>query len=231
MAADDVVFLDNVNATNLRSNLLASVITERPAIVRPLGSSAVVRINSTSFVALTGNGLKLSKDLTRRFLVSELEAGMENPAGRAFRGDFIHQTMERRAELLSAALIIWRWGRQQGSDLPAGASLGSFEEWSRGCRDPLLALGCRDPVLRVADAQASDPQRQAVMELFLAWHEAHGCNYVSAYELAPSVVEAAGAVGRPRQFVAALVCKLERTRLGGFLLESKRRFWTLRAAA
>jgi hypothetical protein len=45
--AAPAVFLDNVNGTRLRSDTLASVLTERPARVRLLGQSRMVALNST----------------------------------------------------------------------------------------------------------------------------------------------------------------------------------------
>ena len=65
--AQPAVFLDNANGLALRSDTLASVLTERPAGVRVLGETRMVQLNSTAFVAITGNGLTLIEDLARRF--------------------------------------------------------------------------------------------------------------------------------------------------------------------
>ncbi|MFO0450515.1 MAG: hypothetical protein ACK52I_17960, partial [Pseudomonadota bacterium] len=129
--AAPVLMLDNVNGAALRSDALAAAITERPAVVRPLGQSATVPLNPTAWVAITGNGVTLSEDLARRFLTVELDAGTEDPETRPFVGDFLADTFAARSALLAAALTIWRWGRRQGDALPRGRSLGSFEQWSR----------------------------------------------------------------------------------------------------
>jgi hypothetical protein len=50
------LFLDNLNNTAFRSNLLASAITERPARVRLLGRSQMVPLNASVFVILTATG-------------------------------------------------------------------------------------------------------------------------------------------------------------------------------
>jgi hypothetical protein len=68
------LFLDNANGIALRSDTLASVLTERPARVRLLGLSRMVPLNSTAFVAVTGNGLTVTEDLARRFIPFELDA-------------------------------------------------------------------------------------------------------------------------------------------------------------
>ena len=140
--AQPVLFLDNVNGMALRSDTLASVLTERPARVRLLGQTRMVTLNSTAFIAMTGNGLTVSEDLARRFICCELDARCEAPKTRPFASGFLDQIELRRNELLAAALTIWRWGRQNSGQIPNGKPLGSFETWAEWCRDPLLALGC-----------------------------------------------------------------------------------------
>ena len=70
-----ILFMDNVNATLLRSNTLASLLTERPSGVRVLGQSRMVALEHASFIAVTGNGLSLGEDLARRFIYCELATG------------------------------------------------------------------------------------------------------------------------------------------------------------
>lgn len=218
MEAGATLFLDNVNSTALKSDVLASAITERPAAVRPLGRSATVQLNPTALVAVTGNGLLLSEDMARRFLTVELDAGMEDPEARDFRRDFLADALAARETLLRDVLTIWRWGRRMGDALPAGRALGSFTEWARWCRDPLVALDCRDPALRVADAKAKDPRRQNVGEIFTAWWAAHGNRAVAVADLAEAVRAAADPAGRGRQYLAAKVRALDGTRAAGFVL-------------
>ena len=228
MEGGATLFLDNMNSTALKSDVLASAITERPAAVRPLGRSATVQLNPTAFVAVTGNGLLLSEDMARRFLTVELDAGTEDPEARDFRGDLARETLAARKVLLADVLTIWRWGRQLGAALPAGRSLGSFTDWARWCRDPLVALGCRDPVLRVADAKAKDPRRQLVGEFFSAWWEAHGNRPMALADLAESVLAVIDPAGRGRQYVVAAVRRLDGTRAASFVLtrSPKTGHWT-----
>jgi putative DNA primase/helicase len=158
--AAPTLFLDNINSTILRSDILASLLTERPARIRILGSSRMATLNSTAFVAVTGNGLSVSEDLVRRFVVCEFDARCANPEQRRFEAGFLRNIEDTRAELLAAALIIWRWGRQNAADLDPGLPLGSFENWAQWCRDPLLALGCSDPVDRIEMIKAEDAERR-----------------------------------------------------------------------
>src|SRR5262245_1226135 len=73
MGGSPTLFLDNLNNTAFKSDLLASAITERPARVRLLGKSQMVQLNASSFVIMTGNGLTVSEDLARRFIMVEFD--------------------------------------------------------------------------------------------------------------------------------------------------------------
>lgn len=59
--AAPALFLDNVNASVLRSETLASVLTERPARVRLLGQTRMVALNSTAFIAIPATGFASQK--------------------------------------------------------------------------------------------------------------------------------------------------------------------------
>ena len=217
IGGSSVMFLDNLNNVTFRSNLLASAITERPARVRILGKSEMLPLNATAMVILTGNALSMSEDLARRFIVIELDPRIEDPETRSFSVDIRQAVTERRAELLALVLTIWRWGRQN-PNLPRGLPLGSFEQWGRWVRDPLLALGCHDPVERLVDAKKKDGQRQEIVELFLRWQHFHGDKPVTAHDLHVQLKQAIDPQKRGRQFIASQVAKLVDARVGGFTL-------------
>jgi hypothetical protein len=214
--AGPVTFLDNVNGTVLRSDTLACVLTERPARVRPMGTSQTVPLNCASLIALTGNGLSVSEDLARRFLAIELAPQCEDAETRPFEGGFLKSIFDRRAALLAAVLTIWRWGRQ--TELKAGLVLASYEDWGRWCRDPVLALGCADPVERVRQAKQADPKRRMLGELFACWHQHHQTGPVTVAKLAAPVVEILDPLNKGRQFRASRARSMIGTRAAGFVL-------------
>jgi hypothetical protein len=211
------LFLDNVNGAMLRSDLLASILTERPAMVRPLGRTKMVALNSTAFIAVTGNGVTVAEDLVRRFLVCEFDGRCEDPEQRRFGSGFLKNIQKNRAELLGAALTIWRFGRQHAAELEHDRPLG-HEDWAAWCRDPLLALGCTDPVERIERIKADDPLRREIVDLFETWHAHHGEKPTTAANLVESVRALIDPHGRSRHFVAARVAQLSGTRAGGLAL-------------
>jgi hypothetical protein len=218
VGGQQVLFLDNVNSAALKSDLLASAITETPARVRVLGSSQLVSLNASSLIIITGNGLSVSEDLARRFLLVELDAQTENPESRTFQGDIKAEVTRDRLILLGASLTIWRWGRQQGGALVRGQPFGSFEQWARWVRDPLLALGCADPVERVARMKQDDDRRQQLADTLAVWWERHGPNPVAAADLHDDVRKIIDPQNRGRQYVAAWLRRHAGARLAGFYL-------------
>jgi len=219
ISADPAILLDNVNEQGLKSNILASAITERPASIRPLGSTATIKLNPSSLIIVNGNGLRLSEDLVRRFIPVKLDTGTENPEARPFTGDFLKDTQAQRADLLAAALIIFSWGQQVSGGLPAGLPLGSFGDWGAWCRDPLVALGCQDPVARISEMKEADPERQALRLILTTWYRHHGSNPITVTDLNAEVLELIAPLGASRQFIATYVQKLEGTASGGFVLK------------
>lgn len=181
------VFIDNVNDAVLASPTLEGAMTERPFKIRPFGVLKMPRLDSAPFIVVTGNALRPSKDLVRRFaMFARLDAKMENPSLRRFPLPdqlFLADIERRRAELLSAALTIWRFGRLNADRLNVGRPLGSYSVWERWCRDPLLTLDYRDPVDRLEELAAADPRRQDDVAVFTAWLQHHAGQPVQAQDL------------------------------------------------
>ena len=66
--AHPAVFLDNFNAKELRSDILASVLTEYPAKVRVMGHTKMVPLHTRTFIGITGNNIAIAEDMARRSL-------------------------------------------------------------------------------------------------------------------------------------------------------------------
>jgi hypothetical protein len=217
MEGGSTLFLDNLNNTSFKSDLLASAITERPSRIRLLGKSQMLPLNASAFIILTGNGLSISEDLARRFLSVELDPRTEDPEARAFSGDIRLQVTKERESLLAALLTIWRWGRI-ATDIKRGLALGSFDQWCQWVRDPLLALGCHDPAARVSEAKQRDSRRQVVADTFAVWWANHDDQPRTVRGLHEDVIKSIDPQGRGRQYLASQLEKLAGTRAAGFVL-------------
>jgi hypothetical protein len=224
--ARPAVFLDNFNAKELKSDTLASALTESPAMVRTMGHSKNVPLHTRTFIGITGNSVEIAEDMARRIITTNLDARMEDPEQRKFAPGVLDRVLEARADLLSDALTIWRWGRQ--TVLTPGKALGSYEVWAQWCRDPLLMLGARDPVDRIDEIKAADPRRRALVAFFDVWWAVHGDAVVKSTEVAHEVKEYIDANprksegGEPmysRQKIASFLEQNAGARLGGYVFE------------
>jgi len=219
--AHPAIFLDNFNSKDLTSDILASVLTESPAMVRPMGHTKTVPLHTRTFIGITGNAVQIAEDMARRLLNTHLDAHMENPEQRMFAPGFLDHVFAERANLLSAALTIWRWGRQ--TKPRSGKPLGSYEVWTQWCRDPLLALGMRDPVDRTDEIKAADPKRRVLVAIFDQWWTAHGDTLLKAQDLdheviklIPNATTRDGVISR--QKVAGFLAMNANARVGGYAL-------------
>jgi hypothetical protein len=217
------VFLDNFNSNELKSDILASVLTESPAMVRPMGQTRMVPLHTKTFIGITGNAVEIAEDMARRILNTHLDAKMEDPERRKFAPGFLDRVLQSRSALLSDILTIWRWGRQ--TVLKPGLPLGSYEVWAQWCRDPLIALGTRDPVDRIAEIKAADPRRRALADFFDVWRTVHGDAVVKASEVAIEVQahidtkpvrKEDGTLQYSKQKVSQFLSRHKDTRLGGY---------------
>jgi hypothetical protein len=162
-----------------------------------------------------------------RVLPIEMNVHVENPNTRKFRHGQLDYVRAHRPELIVAALTIWRWGRRSPL-VKRGAEFGSYGQWTRWVRDPLLALGVPDPVLRIAAARDKDPVRQAKIEVFDKWWEEHKAAALRASALADSVKAAIASVASSegkrhsdgnRQGAAAFCHRHIGSQIGGYELE------------
>ncbi|WP_340289175.1 hypothetical protein [Sulfitobacter pontiacus] len=125
------VFFDNISSA-MDSGELASVMTARYYEARILGKSetALVQVRNQWIVA--GNKLKLSPELSRRFVLTYLDPKTASPEDRTgFRHAEIETWVtENRGQLIWACLtLIQHWvagGRQ-----PGAVSKASYGAWSR----------------------------------------------------------------------------------------------------
>ena len=200
LGGSPIISLDNVNG-ELGGDLLCQAV-ERPLIqVRPLGKSDIVEIESRATIIVTGNGLRVRGDMVRRTLVSDLDAGMERPEERQFKGDPVGTIMKDRGRYVSACLIIVRAYLLAGSPgkLP---TIASFEPWSDLVRSALVWLGCRDPVESMKVARDDDPELADLGEMLGQWHACFGPAPVSARDVLEAATKCSvSKTGKPASLV------------------------------
>ena len=125
-----VYFFDNVTAgTQISSNLLAAIATQRQVDVRVLYKTAEKSVPVNSIFTFTGNNISVSDDLKRRTQHIILNTDNPQPETRKFDIDLEEFVLEHREKLLSAALSILKFWHDNKRPLSHQIK-GSFQKWT-----------------------------------------------------------------------------------------------------
>jgi len=190
LAGYALINLDNVNR-EIQSNLLCQAV-ERPLIqLRALGASIIIEIENTSTFFATGNALSVSGDLVRRTLLVKLDPRIERPESREFSFDPVTLVAAERARYLKSALVIIKAYLASSArlDLPP---LGSFADWSRMVRSPLVWLGVADPARLIETARDGDSALQALRGVLAFLEQSFGEAPFSAADVIDLIGKGAG---------------------------------------
>jgi hypothetical protein len=164
-----IISIDNCEHP-LQSAFLCQILTQQSVRIRLLGLSRDVETSTAAALFATGNNLSITGDLTRRSLMCSLDAKCEHPEQRKFDHDALDVAKANRGLLVAAVLTIlkaWYASGQKANQPP----LGSFEDWSRHVRDPLLWLSCHDPCETIFKVKADDPMVLNQAAVMAQWKE------------------------------------------------------------
>jgi hypothetical protein len=168
LQGDQIVSIDNVTRP-IGGNALCTIMTEETWQNRILGESRNVSVPTNVLWMPTGNNLTFEGDMTRRALLCQMDAGIENPESRSFDLDLMQWVPANRAKLVAAGLTILRAFVCAGRPGLEGLKpYGSFEEWSNLVRGALVWLGEPDPCITRKFIAADDPVKAELSEFFKA---------------------------------------------------------------
>ena len=169
-----IISLDNVNGV-LGGDALAQL-TERPLVrVRLLGHSETPTFECRSAVYATGNNLVVAGDMTRRVVFCTLDVKVERPELREFKFDPIERVLADRGAYVGACLTIARAYLAADAPRPRDMSpIGSYSQWSRRVREPLVWLGELDPLESMEKAREEDPELGKLRNVMTAWRDTIG---------------------------------------------------------
>lgn len=183
MAGDLIVKFDNC-IRPIGGPTICSVITARGNFKdRILGVTERMDVPANAMWIFTGNNITVKDDMASRVVRLRLDAKTEFPEQRKFeRDDLAAYALERRGELIHAALTILRAHIIAG--LPGRELVNSrFKEWSTYVAGALAWLGMDDPAESRMDVIADDPVRESRIHLFEAWREKFGDKWKTAKEI------------------------------------------------
>ncbi len=228
MSGAPIVLIDNVAGT-LGGASLDALLTSRLWTDRVLGSSEMVRLPVTCTFFATGNNVTVRGDLARRTIPARLEPSDERPETRAGLPDIERIATADRPRLLRAALTVILSYLQ--AERVTCRTFGSYDDWSRIAREPLIWLGAADP-LDSQDAlrDVADVTADTTLGLLSAVFAEHGrmawtvrdLTMVAREHPIRLALEEAGLVRGPAVDARAIGYWLRRTRgrrLGGLVLQ------------
>lgn len=167
LAGDTVVAIDNIERP-IFGDLICQMLTQPEIRIRALGSSPLVTTRTNITLVATANNLDVRGDLRRRVMLVRLDAKTERPELREFDHDFLADTAVSRGEIVSAGLTLIR-AYLTSKERVKVTPFGSFDRWSRLCREPLVWVGLTDPLLASASLVEHDPDIQVQRQFFAAW--------------------------------------------------------------
>ncbi len=170
-----VIEFDNLTGDLVAHKSLCTALTAEFISGRILGVSKTATVSTRTLFISSGNNVGPVQDMARRCVTIHLDPGCEIPASRRFkRPHLIRDVLRERGQFVSAALTIVRAWIAEGRPKTDCKPLGSYDEWSELCCQPLLWLGCADPVASVFEAMAEDPDRETLARLLSAWQAVFG---------------------------------------------------------
>jgi hypothetical protein len=166
-----IVSLDNCT-TNINSNLLCQIGSQRLIKVRILGKSEMPLCEWLGTAFVTGNNVGFVGDMTRRGLTGHFNSNEENPELRRFKFDPIKRVLADRGLYIAAILTMVRAYLLSGErvECPPVATY-TDSGWSRIVRETLIWLGLPDVWTCTEKARIEDPARKAARELVRLWKE------------------------------------------------------------
>ncbi len=183
--AAPAVLFDNLRG-RVASAALEAVLTSGKFAGRRMRTTEMVETDVTAVFFLTGNGAEITVDLARRSLHCRLVPDTERPELRAgFKHPHLTDHIRAsRSSLLAAALTIFRAYSCAGRPSVEMRGMGSFEQWSKHVRAPLIWAGAADPVTTQDELRETMvTELDEASELFGAWFEALGDRVMDVHDL------------------------------------------------
>jgi RepB DNA-primase from phage plasmid len=221
-----LVSIDNCTR-DLGGELLCQLAERALVRIRILGRSEMPICQCHTAIFATGNNVIFRGDMVRRGLVCNLDAATERPELRQFQHDPLQAVLSDRAPFVAAALTIMRAYLAAGSPRVCN-SVGSYADWSRMVRSPLIWLGQPDPVESMSAARAEDPELNDIRELFTLWSdELHLDERYTTARIIEVACEPAGGNDYNRKPLKELLLRVAGER-NGREVSAKRLGWWLR---
>lgn len=168
LQGDSIINFDNLDEP-LKGDSLCTVLTAETFSERVLGANRNATAPTACTWLATGNNLIFHGDMTRRVVCCQLDPQCERPEERQFSRNLNDWIPLNRPALVAAALTALRSYIVTGKPRQNIPILGGFEDWSNLIRCALIWLGEADPTAGRERLETTDPVREKLRGLLLAW--------------------------------------------------------------
>lgn len=178
-----VALFDDMQANWKPFGPINRMLTSETTTERLLGTNRSATVPTKALFLGTGNNIEPERDLRRRVVSIRLAPKNETPSLRSFRHDPIATMRQHRARAVSRVLSIINAHQAAGEPEQQAPAIGTYGEWSRLCRYPLMWMGLPDPAQSLIEQVSHDPERQSLGELLEAWQGLFGTRSVTVRQL------------------------------------------------
>lgn len=175
-----VILFDDMQTDWLPFGAINKALTSHTSTDRVLGKSGMATVRTNSLFLGTGNNTGPIKDMRRRVVTTRLA-----PKGKlqTFRHNPQKQISKYRSAYVSAALTIIQAFLLHGKRDATLTPIGSYDEWSRFCREPLIWLGEPDPASSLISQVQDNTDHEALAALLKLWRNAYEDESMTVREL------------------------------------------------
>lgn len=178
-----VLLFDDMQ-TNWKSlGPLNRALTSSTTTERLLKTNRTATVPTKVLILGNGNNIEPERDLRRRVVSVRLAPRNETPSLRSFQNDPAAEVRKYRARAVGCALNIIGAYRAAAEPVTGVHTIGTYEEWSRLCRHPLIWLGLPDPAQSLIDQVSHDPERESLAEFLQVWHRCFGSRSITTRKL------------------------------------------------
>lgn len=183
MTCEPVIFYDEIEMSYIDSPSMRTLATSPNFSGRPLHHNTIATPPTKALVLITANNAQPAADMSRRVLPIHCDPKCENPSTRKFDFDPIKFFDQNRDGFLSDALTVIAAYLHAGQPDLSPAGIGSFADWNRLCRLPVIWLMNLDPAARMIEQINDDPIKEGIASVMLQWYAFKKSIPVTAAEL------------------------------------------------
>ena len=175
-----VILFDDMQTDWKPFGAINKALTSHTTTERVLGKSGTATARTNTLFLGTGNNTGPIKDMRRRVVTVRLAP---KSVLRTFEHNPLKQMRKHRSAYIGCALTIIQAFLLHGKQDEALTPIGSYEDWSRFCREPLIWLGEPDPASSLISQVQDNTDNEALAVLLKQWRNAYHDESMTVREL------------------------------------------------